>query len=69
MKQKDILELSDKQLQERIAEEQLSLTRMRLAHGISAIENPMNMVKTRKLIARLKTELRGRQVAAASKTE
>jgi large subunit ribosomal protein L29 len=30
---------------------------MKFAHQVSAIENPMKMKETRKLIARLKTEL------------
>jgi large subunit ribosomal protein L29 len=34
---------------------------MKFAHQVSAIENPMKMKETRKLIARLNTELRAKE--------
>jgi large subunit ribosomal protein L29 len=38
------------------------LRKMKFAHQVSAIENPMKMKETRKLIARLKTELRAKEI-------
>lgn len=63
MKQKDIQEYTDKQLKETLAEEQTNLTRQRLSHAVSPLESPMKIRQTRKSVARLKTEIRKRQLA------
>ena len=60
MKQKDIVELTDKQLKETLADEQLMYTKMRLSHSISSHENPMKIKETKKKIARLLTEQKAR---------
>ena len=65
MKQKDITDMTDKQLKETIAEEELNLTRMRLSHSVSPLESPMKIAQTRKLVARLKTEMRKRQLQSS----
>ena len=57
MKQKDIEALSVKELQERIADEKSNFTKMELNHKVSPIENPIKLRHTRKLIAKLSTEL------------
>ena len=57
MKQKDIQALSAKELKEKIQEEKAGLTKMSIGHQISPAENPMKIRSTRKLIARLSTEL------------
>jgi large subunit ribosomal protein L29 len=57
MKNTDIKALSLAELKEKIGSEKESLRKMRFAHQVSAIENPMKMKETRKLIARLQTEL------------
>jgi large subunit ribosomal protein L29 len=57
MKSTDIKALSLVELQEKIGSETETLRKMKFAHQVSAIENPMKMKETRKLIARLKTEL------------
>lgn len=51
-----IRELSGEELNERLAEERLKLSKMRLAHAVSPLENPLELKHTRKLIARLLTE-------------
>jgi large subunit ribosomal protein L29 len=51
-----IRELSNEELVERLAEEKLKLTKMRLSHAVSPLENPMELKHARKLIARLLTE-------------
>jgi large subunit ribosomal protein L29 len=65
MKQKDIVEYTDKQLREHLEEETTSLTKLRLAHAISQQENPMKITQNRKTIARLKTEQKSRKIKAA----
>lgn len=62
MKKEDIKELTDKEIVDKIAEEQLNLTKMTLAHAVHPLDNPMKVRHTRKEIARLKTELRARQL-------
>jgi large subunit ribosomal protein L29 len=64
MKQKDITEYTDKQIKEMLADEQTNLTRQRLSHTVSPLENPMKIRTTRKTVARLKTEMKKRQLAA-----
>jgi large subunit ribosomal protein L29 len=51
-----IRELSTEELVERLAEERLKFTKMRLSHAVSPLENPMELKHARKLIARLLTE-------------
>lgn len=66
MENHQIRDLSDKQLAETIAQETLNLTKMRLSHAVSSLENPKKLDQTRKLIARLKTEQRARQLKNAA---
>jgi large subunit ribosomal protein L29 len=57
MKYSEIKGLSLVELQEKLGSEQEALRKMKFAHQVSAIENPMKIKETRKLIARLRTEL------------
>nr|PZN53736.1 MAG: 50S ribosomal protein L29 [Bacteroidota bacterium] len=57
MKNEDIRALTLAELREKIASETEALRKLRFAHQVSAIENPMKIRETRRLIARLKTEL------------
>lgn len=72
MKNSEILELSKEDIVARISEEKASLNKLKFAHAVSAIENPLRIKAARKLIARLSTELSARKNAAvkqASETE
>lgn len=62
MKNAEIKALSTKELRERMGAEKETLQKLHFAHAISPIENPMNIRKTRKLIARLNTELRAKEL-------
>jgi len=64
MKQQVVTELSTPELKERLVEEQLQLTKLTLNHAISPIENPNKIKEQRKIIARLKTEIRKRELTA-----
>lgn len=57
MKQKDIEALSIQELKEKLHDEKSNLEKMRLNHKISPVENPMTIRSSRKLVARLSTEL------------
>ncbi|SOE23265.1 LSU ribosomal protein L29P [Spirosomataceae bacterium TFI 002] len=60
MKKVDLKGLSLEQLQQQIAEEKDRLQKMKFAHAITPIENPKRISETRKVIARLSTELTAR---------
>ncbi len=57
MKNAEIKGLNDVELKERLATEKENLQKLKFAHAISPIENPMKIRETRKLVARLATEL------------
>ncbi len=64
MKTSEIKELSNAEILERIQTDQDSLTRMRLNHAITPLENPQQLVVVRRNIARLRTILRQREINA-----
>jgi len=61
MKNKEIKSLSVDDLQQQVAQEREALDRLKFAHAISPIENPMRIRTSRKQIARLMTEISARQ--------
>ena len=65
MKNADIKELTTKEIQERIGEEKLTYTKLKFNHAVSGIENPMKLRNVRISVARLKTELRKRELEPA----
>jgi large subunit ribosomal protein L29 len=67
MKQEDIKQLSTADLNDRIKEQTVSLSKLKLNHSVSPIENPASITANRKTVARLQTELRSRQLAEAKK--
>lgn len=67
MKQSVIRELSSPELIERLEEEEKQLLKMKLNHAVSPLENPMKIKFFRKLIARIKTEIRSREIATQNK--
>jgi large subunit ribosomal protein L29 len=62
MKQNVIIELANDDLLERLEEEEKQLTRLKLNHAVSPLENPNKIVDYRRTIARLKTEIRKRKL-------
>ncbi len=64
MKYSDIKELSNEEIVARIKEEKTSISKVKFAHAVSAIENPSRIYKSRKDVARLNTELTKRNNAA-----
>jgi large subunit ribosomal protein L29 len=59
---KSIKDLSEVELNARISEDQQRLKKLEFAHAISPLENPMSIRSLRKDIARLRTELRKKQI-------
>ena len=56
MKNQEIRDLSADQLKEQIVQERERLLRLKFAHAVSPIENPLRIRAARKQIARLLTE-------------
>jgi len=67
MNNKEIRELSDKELKETLADKRVFFTRLKLNHKVSDIENPMLIRSTRREIARMKTELNVRKRNSTAK--
>ncbi|HJY13509.1 MAG TPA: 50S ribosomal protein L29 [Flavobacterium sp.] len=61
MKQAEIKNLSTEDIQAKLAEAKAEFTKMKLAHKISPLENPIQIRDLRKTIARLNTELTNKQ--------
>ncbi len=62
MKIAEIKELATKELQERIEADVTRYAQMKLNHAISPLENPMQLKSLRRDIARMKSELRSREL-------
>ena len=62
MKSKEIKELETKELAERIESEVAKYGQMKFNHSVSPLENPSQIKAARRDIARLKTELRQREL-------
>ncbi len=62
MKQSEVKQLTIAELQERLETEKAELTRLKLNHSISPLDNPLQIKAARKSIARLATELRKREL-------
>lgn len=69
MEQKVIRELTTGEILERLDEEQKQLTKLKLNHAVSPLENPNKISAYRKTIARLKTELRRRVLSGEPLTK
>ena len=63
MKYEEIKALSLEELNDRMATEKENLQKLKFAHAISPIENPMRIRETKKLVAKLATELRSKELA------
>ncbi len=61
---RSLRELNEGELQARIQEDEQRIKKIEFAHAISPLENPMTIRNLRREIARLKTELKKRQIGA-----
>ncbi len=59
---KNLKDLSIEDLKVKIQEDQLRLKKLEFAHAISPLENPMNIRSLRRDVARLKTELKKKEM-------
>jgi large subunit ribosomal protein L29 len=56
-----VKEMSVVDIKSRIEEDELRIKKLKFAHAVSPLENPMNIRSVRKDLARLKTELKNKQ--------
>jgi large subunit ribosomal protein L29 len=54
--------MSELDLKSRIVEDELRIKKLKFAHAVSPLENPMTIRDVRKDLARTKTELRKKQL-------
>ena len=62
MEQEVIKELSTPELSERLEDEVKQFVKLKLNHAVSPLENPNKIKVYRRTIARIKTELRKREL-------
>lgn len=55
MKYKEIKSLSSEERRLKLVAEEVNLRKLRFAHAVSPIENPVRIKRSRRLIAQLKT--------------
>lgn len=67
MKKVDYSQTSTSDLKEKLKDDRTDLNKMLFTHSISPIENPMRIPHTKKIIARVLTELRKRELAETKK--
>ena len=68
MKKEEIKELSIPELMAQIEVAEKAYRELKVTHAISPIDNPSLITKNRREIARLKTVLRQKEIAAAAAT-
>lgn len=64
MKSKEVKELSLEDLKDKIIELTVKQDKMVMANAVTKLENPLQIRSNRKDIARLKTELKARELTA-----
>ena len=62
MNKAEIKELSTKELNERLEAAVVALNQLEINHSVSPLDNPAKITQARKMIARMKTELRSREL-------
>jgi large subunit ribosomal protein L29 len=61
---KSLAGLNVQDLKARLEEDEQRMKKLQFAHGISPLENPMSLRTLRREIARLKTELKKKELSA-----
>ncbi|MBE7019535.1 MAG: 50S ribosomal protein L29 [Ruminococcaceae bacterium] len=62
MKIKNIRDLADKELNQKLAELKIELFNLRFQHATNQLDNPMRMKEVKKTIAKIKTVLKEREL-------
>lgn len=62
MKKEEIKEMTTQDLKDRLEQAQKDYLQQKVNHAVSPIDNPAKITADRKMIARIKTELRQREL-------
>lgn len=62
MKAKELKNLSDIELKEKLAEAEDKYIKLKLSHSVTPLDNPLQIRTQRRFIARILTELRKREL-------
>jgi len=62
MKNEEIRSLSIEELKQQVETTEKAYSKLKFAHAVNPLENPMKLRSMRREVARLKTELRGRSI-------
>ena len=62
MKKQELRELTDKDLKDRLEAAEKEYVQMKIQHTISPLDNPAKITLQRRSIARMKTEIRAREL-------
>ena len=62
MKKEEIREMSTDDLRERLAQMEKDYQQQRINHSVTPLDNPAQITADRRMIARVKTELRRREL-------
>ena len=65
MKQSEINELTTQELKDRTVAEADSLVKLKMNQAVSPLDNPIQIRMVRRTIARIKTELKQREISEA----
>ena len=62
MKNSEIKSLSVEELKNKLIDEKDNLNKLKFSHSVTPIENPMKIKESRKLIAKIKTEINSKKI-------
>jgi len=62
MKNSEIKSLSVEELKNKLIDEKENLNKLKFSHSVTPIENPMKIKESRKLIAKIKTEINSKKI-------
>ena len=66
LKKEDLNQLSNEDLQQRLHDDSDRLMKLRFNHAVNPLDNPIQLRYIRREIARIKTEIHKRKLAAAN---
>jgi len=62
MKNSELRGLNPEELRNKLIVEKENYQKLKFAHSVTPIENPMRIKETRKLVARIQTELKAKEI-------
>ena len=66
MKQSIVNDLTTEEIRDKVKEERSSYVKLKMAHSVSPLDNPLKLKASRRLIGRMETELKKRSMQQQS---